>query len=66
MIGAVVGEFIGADTGLGYLIINASTRLDTELLFSAMVLLAALGLSLFGLVAVAERWCVFWENPEST
>jgi len=66
VIGAVVGEFIGADTGLGYLIINASTRLDTELLFSAMVLLAALGLSLFGLVAAAERYFVFWGHQEST
>ncbi|MCL5075108.1 MAG: ABC transporter permease [Chloroflexi bacterium] len=60
VIGAVVGEFIGSDTGLGYLIIHATTRIDTELLFVAIAILAALGISLFLLVSLAERYFLSW------
>lgn len=64
MVGAVVGEFLGADEGMGYLVIQASTRLDSELLFMAIIILAAMGVLLFFLVALLESSLVFWKGTE--
>lgn len=55
IIGVIVGEFISAQKGLGYIIIFASSQADTALILSAIFLLCAIGLALFGLVALAER-----------
>jgi NitT/TauT family transport system permease protein len=60
VVGAVVGEFLGSDTGLGYLIIRASTRLDTALLFMSIAVLAVLGVSLFLLVSYLEKKILYW------
>lgn len=54
-IGMIVGEFITSQSGLGYLILFASTRADTTTIFSAIFLLCAIGLSIFGIVALVER-----------
>jgi NitT/TauT family transport system permease protein len=43
VVGAVVGEFLGADRGLGFLILEANQRLDTPQLFVVILILAALG-----------------------
>lgn len=43
VVGAIVAELTGADRGLGYILLNASYRLETERLFAAMVLAAGLG-----------------------
>ena len=45
-IGAVVGEWVGASAGLGYLMLHANARLQTDTLFAALFLLAALALIL--------------------
>ena len=55
IIGVVIGEFITADRGLGYLILYAASRSDTPLVMAAIVLLCAIGLVLFGAVVLAER-----------
>lgn len=60
VIGSVVGEFVTADKGLGYLVIQASSALDPGLLFSALVSLAIMGLLLFSLVRVADYYLVPW------
>lgn len=60
VIGSVVGEFVGAHAGLGYLAVTAAGNMDTALLFAAVVLLMALGLSLYLLVVEAERRVLFW------
>ena len=62
VVGAVVGEFLGADAGLGRLTLTASTTLDTTLLFAALTVLAALGLTSFALVAVVERLAIPWHT----
>lgn len=56
MIGVVIGEFITADRGLGYLILYAASRADTPLVLAAIAVLCALGLAIYGAVAAAERW----------
>jgi NitT/TauT family transport system permease protein len=53
--GAVVGEFIASDRGLGYLMIQVQTSLDTPAMFMAVALLAALGIGLYLTVLLLER-----------
>ena len=54
-VGAVVGEFIGASKGLGALIIAAQGSMDTPLMFAALVVIAALGITTYGAVQAIER-----------
>ncbi len=58
LVGAVVGEFYGADRGLGYLVITAATQLRTDLLFVAIIVLAAIGILAFWLFGLLERWAM--------
>jgi NitT/TauT family transport system permease protein len=55
VIGAVVGEFVGADRGLGFLINFARGQYDTALVFVAVIALVVIALGLFGLVTLVER-----------
>ncbi len=59
-IGAVFGEWVGSDSGLGHLILQDNAQLETARLFAAVAVLAALALVLFGLIALAERRVVRW------
>lgn len=59
-VGAIVGEFIGADKGLGYVLIAATGTMDTTLLFVALVWISGLSLLLFALVGLFERVFVSW------
>jgi NitT/TauT family transport system permease protein len=54
-IGAIVGEFVGADQGLGYLIMVANGRLDTELMFAVVIVLVAIGVALYWVIELLER-----------
>jgi NitT/TauT family transport system permease protein len=54
IIGVIIGEFITAQAGLGYLIIFATARADTEVSMAAIVVLCICGLLLYALVALAE------------
>jgi NitT/TauT family transport system permease protein len=68
VIGAVVGEFVGSDRGLGYVILSATSYWKSNLAFAAMLLLAAMAVGLFGLVELVERlvcpWYVHAREPE--
>jgi NitT/TauT family transport system permease protein len=65
VIGAVVGEFVGADEGLGFLVNVGRGLYDTALVFVAVLVLIALALSLYGVVALLERRLLVWrEGPE--
>ncbi len=56
--GAVVGEFLGSDKGLGYLMLQVQVTLDTPAMFMAVILITLLGMLLYGLVLVLERMLV--------
>lgn len=56
LVGAVVGEFIGASRGLGALVIAAQGSMDTPLMFATLVLIALLGLGAYQLTLWLERW----------
>ena len=62
VIGAVVGEWFTGDRGLGSVIIVAHHNIDTPTLFSAVAVLALIGLGLTGLTALAERRLLFWHE----
>jgi NitT/TauT family transport system permease protein len=65
VVGAVIGEFIGGNQGLGYLIQQAQFDINTPLMVAAILLLAVIGISAYGLVALAERLCVRWGVKEA-
>jgi ABC-type nitrate/sulfonate/bicarbonate transport system permease component len=60
VIGAVFGEWAGADEGLGHLILIAQGQLQTARVFAAVVVLSALALILFGGLALIERRFGWW------
>jgi len=62
VIGAVVGEFVGADKGLGFLINSARGQYDTALVFVAVFTLIAMALALYGLVVLAEARLLSWRR----
>ncbi len=60
VVGAVVGEFVNADKGLGYLIVSATAFFRTPVAFGALILLSVLGVALFQLVVIVERIFFPW------
>ena len=60
VIGAVFGEWAGSSSGLGHLIQQASAQLETARTFAAVVVLSALAILLFGLLAAIERRVAWW------
>lgn len=58
--GAVVGEFVGANEGLGYVILQANGNLDTAMLFAALIIMSVLGVLLFLILEVIERISIPW------
>ena len=63
VIGAVVGEFVGADRGMGFLINVARGQYDTALVFVAVLSLIALALLLYGGVIWLEAYLLAWQHP---
>jgi NitT/TauT family transport system permease protein len=56
--GAIVGEFLGSDRGLGYLMLQVQVTLDTAAMFMAVILITVLGAVLYGIVLGLERLLV--------
>jgi NitT/TauT family transport system permease protein len=56
--GAVVGEFLGSDKGLGYLMLQVQVTLDTAAMFMAVILITLIGVALYGIVLGLERLLV--------
>ncbi|KMO77284.1 putative aliphatic sulfonates transport permease protein SsuC [Mycolicibacterium obuense] len=60
--GAVVGEFVGSNEGLGYVILQANGNVDTAMLFAALVIMSALGIALFAVIEIAEKLLIPWHS----
>ena len=60
MLGAVFAEWVGSSTGLGYLILTDNAQVQTADEFAAIVLLALIGVALFGTVGLVERVALPW------
>ena len=64
VVGAVVGEFVGSNSGLGYVLQKANGTFDLPLMFAALFVLSMIGVLLFLLVEVAERWLMPWHASQ--
>ncbi|MFN8531768.1 MAG: ABC transporter permease [Anaerolineae bacterium] len=65
VIGAVVGEFVSAEAGLGRLINIARYDFDTPLVFVAIIMLAVIARTMYGLVSLLERRLLTWQRRQS-
>lgn len=64
VVGAIVGEFVASQKGLGYVIITSQSSMNTPAAFAALVWISVLGLLLYGLVALLSRLLAPWaEEP---
>jgi NitT/TauT family transport system permease protein len=63
VIGAVIGEFVGGNAGLGYLILIANQELDTPLAFAALLILSVAGIALYLAIDLVERAVIPWSVP---
>lgn len=64
MTGAIVGEFVGASAGLGYLIIQANARMNIPQVFAILLVLGGIGVLAFGTVQTLRRRLLFWAPQE--
>lgn len=60
VVGAIVGEFVASDRGLGYIIINSQFTMDTPPIFAALIVVSVLGIALFAAVGLIERVAMPW------
>ncbi len=66
IVGAIVGEFIASDRGLGYIIINSQYSMDTPPIFSSLIVVSAAGALLYGIVSLFERLLMPWQSSRTT
>ncbi len=64
-IGAVVGEWVGASAGLGYVMLSANARLQTDVMFAALFVLAVMAILLWVVVDRVLKRVLFWA-PDTT
>jgi NitT/TauT family transport system permease protein len=64
VLGAIVGEFVGSQRGLGNLILQFHTSLDIAGMFAVLLLLAALGVGLHLLIQAIQRRVIFWAQAD--
>jgi putative hydroxymethylpyrimidine transport system permease protein len=60
-IGAVIGEWVGSSSGLGFLMLHANGRMQTDLMFAALFVLSAMAVALYFAVDAALRRLVSWQ-----
>lgn len=65
VIGAVIGEFVGATDGLGYIVVQSAAQSNSALAWAALTLLGVIGVGLFGLIALAEAIFIPWAHGEA-
>ena len=64
LVGAIVGEFVASDRGLGYVIMTAEGTFDTSQIFAANAMLAIVGVVLFQIVSAIERKMLPWHTSQ--
>jgi NitT/TauT family transport system permease protein len=60
VVGAIVGEFVASQKGLGYVIMTTQSSMNTPVAFAALVWISVVGLAVYGAVVVAARWIAPW------
>jgi NitT/TauT family transport system permease protein len=62
VVGAIVGEFVASQAGLGMVIVTAQTNLNTPVAFAALLWISIIGLTLYGAVGLAARAWAPWAD----
>lgn len=65
-IGAIIGEWVGASSGLGYVMINANARIETDVMFAALFLLCVMAIILFTAVDRSLQRLLYWLPDSNT
>lgn len=63
LIGVVIGEFVGAGEGLGFLLLSATSQINTALAFASLFVLSLLGMAVYFLVVLIEKALSAWLPP---
>jgi putative hydroxymethylpyrimidine transport system permease protein len=64
-IGAIVGEWVGSSKGLGFYMLHANARMQIDIMFAALVVLAFVALALYFTVDRAMIKIVYWQKEET-
>jgi NitT/TauT family transport system permease protein len=62
-VGSIISETIGANTGIGHLIMLASSRFDVALVFAGLLATATMGIAMYGVAGAVERRMTRWATP---
>ena len=65
VVGAVVGEFVGSNSGIGYVLQIANGNFDLPLMFAALFVLSMMGVILFALVDLTEKLMIPWHQSRA-
>jgi NitT/TauT family transport system permease protein len=65
VVGAIVGEFIASDRGLGYIIINSQFTMDTPPIFGSLIMISVIGVVLAWLVSYVEKISMPWYQSQT-
>jgi NitT/TauT family transport system permease protein len=63
VVGAIVGEFVASQKGLGFVIMTTQGSMNTPVAFAALVWISIVGLGVYGAVVLAARWIAPWAEP---
>ncbi len=66
IVGAVVGEFVGAQLGLGTLILSMTAQMDMSGTFSVFIILSVIGIGMHSILKAVQRRVLFWTDAEAT
>jgi NitT/TauT family transport system permease protein len=65
VLGAIVGEWIGANEGIGYLLLQSMYQFDTPRLFATILTASTVAITGFAIVSAAEKWIIRWDPGSS-
>jgi NitT/TauT family transport system permease protein len=65
VVGAIVGEFVASQKGLGYVIITTQGSMNTPVAFAALVWISVVGLAVYGAVVLMTRWIAPWAESNN-
>jgi NitT/TauT family transport system permease protein len=60
VVGAIVGEFVASQKGLGYVIVTTQSSMNTSVAFASLIWISVVGLLLYGAVVVSARLWAPW------
>lgn len=63
-VGAVIGEFVASNAGLGYMLLQAVGSLETPLAFAAVTVISVFGIAIWYLAEMVERWVIPWHASQ--